>query len=168
MDLNRAEQRRDAKKQIAAILKGLDSDDGIVVLEDLLADAHDLSNRKPAVFPKAAAIATRSSTAFGGAQRKLIGIEPPEEAALWKRIEEYCLAHPTVDGIYTAREVGRALGLAENPTLASTFAGSAVKRKSTNSDRTVKNPRFVWIGDGAGKFRLLERPGTKGATEQSS
>jgi hypothetical protein len=178
MDLGRAEKRREAKKKISAILRELGRDDALVVLEDLLADAHDVGSGaltidRPLGDPPGAIRTTvippeRGRSTFTETRIEMVQVEP---LPVWKRIEDYCRTHPTVNGVFTTREVGVALELGPTPTLSSTFAASAVKRKSTDSDRgTVRDPRFEWIGDGAGKFRLLAPgdPRRKEAEQQSA
>jgi hypothetical protein len=156
LQLHRAEKRREAKTKIGMILRALDFADRVVVLEDLLADAEQTaSDHLPQMRFPATEVQTLTPVVVTAS-------EESEEKAIWMRIYSYCKAQPRPDAIFTAKEVAQALHLHEDSARAATYIMNAVQRRAVNGPRgdKIRDPKFVWLGQGAGKFRLLEPAAT--------
>ena len=131
--MNRAALRHKVRSTVERALSRLPAADQRVVLEDLLY-----------AIEKTGEASATTHQANGS----------DHEESLWTRIEAYCKAHPTKDGIFDPGVVGRALLPDELPGTARTNVYITVKRKSPQSDRgKPRDPRFKMVE--GGKFRLL-------------
>lgn len=138
---SRAAERQRAREALDRVLGKLTPEDRKVILEDALYQAGQAARRPARRRAPAASEAPPAP-------------EKAEPQRTWERIEAYCLAHPTADGIFDSTAVGTALFPDKPATAARTIVYITVKRKSSQSDRgKPRNPRFEFLE--GGKFRLL-------------
>jgi len=73
----------------------------------------------------------------------------------WQVIHEWCVAHPTRDGIYSTHDLAPVVFPSEKLSRGATLVYVAVVRRSPQTDQPPCNdPKFIWIGER--KFRLYE------------
>ncbi len=144
---SRAAERRRAKEALSRALSRLTPEDRMIVLEDAVYEATQATRR---AARRRLPVATEPET-------PAVAEKPGEPQHTWQRIEAYCLAHPTADGVFDSTEVGTALFPDKPAAAARTIVYITVRRKSAASDRgKPRNPRFEFLE--GGKFRLLSNP----------
>lgn len=80
---------------------------------------------------------------------------PAKKVPQWKRIYDWCFAHPRPSGMYDTGELAPIVFPNETLSRGKTLVYVAVMRKSPQSDLgTCRDPKFVWFGDR--RFKLYD------------